>query len=99
MMSIVKITKKKKLDTLLAKLTLRLGRRPTQQEVLDLCVELGEEHFEELIRKINPSPTLDDAKIKRIIASREELAKIPWHSPNREDFINENDADLYRESE
>jgi len=95
-MSIVKITTKKQLDTLLVKLTLRLGRKPTQQEVLDLCVELGIKYFEELIEKINPSPILDDAKIERIIKSRKELAQIPWYYPNREDFVSDDDADLYK---
>ena len=94
-MSIVKLTKKEKLDTLLAKITLRLGRKPTQQEVLDLCLELGEDHFEELMDKINPGPKLDNDKIQRINNIRDEMAKIEWSKPSSEDFINEEDADLY----
>lgn len=94
-MSIVKLTKKEKLDTLLAKVTLRLGRKPTQQEVLDLCLELGEDHFEELMEKINPGPKLDNDKIQRINSTREEMAKIKWSKPGSEDFINKEDAELY----
>lgn len=37
-MSIVKITNKQDLDELVAKITLKLGRKPSQQEILDLCV-------------------------------------------------------------
>ena len=98
-MAVVKITKKEKLDTLLAKITLRLGKKPTQQEVLDLCVELGEEHFEELLGKLNPVPKLDDDKIQRIIKIREEMAKIPWIKPRPEDFISKDDAEIYDEGE
>ncbi|MHA1312624.1 MAG: hypothetical protein ACTSSI_01925 [Candidatus Helarchaeota archaeon] len=94
-MSVVKITKKKNLEKLLARITLRLGRKPTQQEVLDYCVELGEEHIEELIQKISPGPILDDEKIDRIVNLRKELAKLEWQKPNSEEFLSEDDADLY----
>lgn len=94
-MSIVKLTKKEKLDTLLAKITLRLGRKPTQQEVLDLCLELGEDHFEELMEKINPGPKLDDEKIQRITSIRDEMTKIEWCKSSKEDFISKEDAELY----
>ena len=98
-MSIVKITKKEKLDTLLAKVTLRLGRKPTQQEILDLCLELGETHFEELMDKINPGPKLDNDKIQRINNIRDELAKIEWIKPGPNDFISKDDSDLYGEED
>ena len=94
-MSVVKITDKEKLDRLLAKISFRLGKKPTQQEVLDLCVELGEEYFEELIEKLNPGPKLDNEKINRIIKVREKLAKIEWITPSPDDFISEDDAEIY----
>lgn len=93
-MSIVKITKKEKLDKLLARITLRLGRKPTQQEVLDICVELGEEHFEEIIMKLTPFPKLDDEKIKRIISMSEELKNIPWE-PISKKSLSKDDYDIY----
>jgi len=95
-MAIVKITKKEKLDILLARATLRLGKKPTQQEILDLCLELGEEHFEELMEKINPGPKLDDDKVERIKSIRNKLANIEWFKSHPEDYINEYDAELYR---
>jgi len=98
-MSIVKITKQEKLDRLLAKVTLRLGRKPTQQEILDLCLELGEDHFEELMDKINPGPRLDNEKVQRINNIRDKMAKIQWIKPSSEDFVNRDDADLYKKED
>ena len=95
MASIVKITKKEKLDTLLAKITLRLGKKPTQQEVLDLCVELGEEYFEELVKKLNPGLKLDDEKIKKIRAMSQELVDVPWEPSTEDEFTNKEDYDVY----
>jgi hypothetical protein len=94
-MSIVKITKKEKLDTLLARITLRLGKKPTQQEVLDFCVELGAEHFEELLMKLNPGPKLDDEKINRIINMSKELADVPWEPIAKGKDLNDEDHDIY----
>lgn len=94
-MSVVKITNKEKLDTLLAKITLRLGKKPTQQDVLALCVELGTEHFEELLQKLSPGPKLDDDKIARIIAMGKELVDVPWESVNSAKGLSDNDYDVY----
>lgn len=94
-MTVVKISKKEKLDELLAKLTLRLGKKPTQQQVLDLCVELGIEHFELLIAKISTVPILDDEKIKKIKSISEELADIPWIKPSKDEFGSKDDLDIY----
>lgn len=94
-MSIVKITNKQYLDELIAKITLRLGRKPTQQEILDHCVRLGQDHFDELIQRINPSPIFDDKKLQDIINMREKLSKIKWYPAERDNFINEDDADIY----
>jgi len=94
-MAVVKITKKEKLDTLLARITLRLGRRPAQQEVLDLCVELGEEHFEDLLNKLNPGPVLDDAKISKIISMSKNLVDVPWEPITKENTSNDEDFEIY----
>ncbi len=94
-MSIVKITNKQNLDELVAKITLRLGRKTTQQEILDHCVRLGQDHFDELIQRINPIPVFDDKKLQDIMAMRAKLSKIKWYPADREGFINEDDADIY----
>ena len=94
-MSVVKISNKQYLDELIAKITLRLGRKPTQQEILDHCVRLGQDHFDELIQRINPIPIFDDKKLQDIMDMRVKLSKIKWYPADREDFINEDDADIY----
>ncbi|MHA1380450.1 MAG: hypothetical protein ACTSRG_18960 [Candidatus Helarchaeota archaeon] len=94
-MAVVKISKKEKLDELVAKLTLRLGKRPTQQQVLDLCVELGIEHFELLLAKMTTLPILNDEKIKKIKNISSELADVPWIIPTKDDFAGKNDSDVY----
>jgi hypothetical protein len=60
-----------------------------------MCVELGEVHFEELIAKIIPIPILDDKKMEDIIKLREEFSKFTWTAEKRENFSNEDDADIY----
>ena len=94
-MSIVKITNKQNLDELVVKITLRLGRKTTQQEILDHCVRLGQDHFDELIQRINPIPVFDDKKLQDIMVMRAKLSKIKWYPTNRDNFINEDDADIY----
>jgi len=94
-MSVVKITNKQYLDELIAKITLRLGRKPNQQEILDHCVRLGQDHFDELIQRINPIPIFDDKKLQDIMDMRVKLSKIKWYPADRDDFINEDDADIY----
>ncbi|NVM04278.1 MAG: hypothetical protein HWN67_18265, partial [Candidatus Helarchaeota archaeon] len=40
-------------------------------------------------------PKLDNEKINRIIKVREKLAKIEWITPSPDDFISEDDAEIY----
>ena len=94
-MSVVKIRNKNRLDKLLAKLTLRLGRKPTQQEVVDLCIELGETHFEFLIGKLHPIPIFNKEKLERIQNISKDLMDIPWDLDKRKDLLNDSDIDIY----
>jgi hypothetical protein len=94
-MVVVKISKKQELDGLVSKLTLRLGHKPTQQDVIDECVQLGQEHFEELVGRFAQGPKLDAEKLQKIKELSEALADVPWIEPKREDFPNEDDADIY----
>ena len=94
-MSVVKIQNKNRLDKLLAKLTLRLGRKPTQQEVVDLCIELGENHFESLISKLHPIPIFDEKKLSKIQNVSKELKDVPWDLENQTELLSENDIDIY----
>lgn len=96
-MSIVKTTKKSELEELVAKLTLRLGKKPAQQEVLDLCVILGSENFEEIAQRLSPTPILDDAKYQRILEMMEEMKKGEWTPVEEIEWGNEVDRLAYGE--
>ncbi len=94
-MSTVKIRNKNRLDKLLAKLTLRLGRKPSQQKVVDLCIELGENHFESLVSKLHPIPVFDKEKLAKIQNVSQELKDVPWDLDNQKDQLRDSDIDVY----
>jgi DNA uptake protein ComE-like DNA-binding protein len=79
-MSIVKIKNKKGLEQLQAKLTLRLGRKPTQQETLDYCLILANQNFEKMIQIAMHLPILNPKKAQNIIEERNSLGDIPYNS-------------------
>lgn len=92
-MSIVKIGDKKLLEQLQARLTMRLGKRPTQQEVLDLCVKLGLSQLDLLAELVEKHPVLDDQKVQNILKQRESRGKIPYESEI--DSFSQDDSDIY----
>jgi FlaA1/EpsC-like NDP-sugar epimerase len=94
-MAVVKIQNKDRLDQLVARLTMRLGRKPTQQEVVDICIRMGDKRFEELISRLNPVPILDDTKMEKILAIPDELADVPWNTPKKNKDLRSDDADIY----
>jgi len=92
-MSIVKIKNKKALEQLQAKLTLRLGRKPTQQETLDYSVMLANQDFEKLVQLASEVPILNPEKAKRIIEERDKLSGIPYNPLVK--FDNPEDNNIY----
>jgi hypothetical protein len=92
-MSIDKISNKKSLESLQAKLTLRLGRKPTQQETLDYCLILANQKFEEIIQIAMHLPMLNPKRAQKIIEDRNELNDIPYNADVH--FDSENDQDIY----
>jgi len=96
-MTVVKIQNKDRLDKLVARLTLRLGRKPTQQEVVDTSIRMADERFEELLSELTSLPVIDDEKLLAIQAISDELeaAHIPWKIGNRSKRMNLDDADIY----
>lgn len=68
-MATVKLNKKELLEKLQAKLTLIRGKKISQQEILDKCIEFTEEHLEEFIKEKLKSPTLTQEKIKQILSN------------------------------
>ena len=93
-MSIVKISNKELLEQLQARLTLRTGRRLTQQEILDVCIRMGAEDIDTLIRFTSEAPTIDREKIARILKQRELLADVPYDSGS--DSLGPDDQVVYR---
>jgi len=94
-MAVIKLTKKEKLDQLVARITLQTGIKPTQQDVLDAAVDLAETHFDELQAHLSPKPLLDQVKVDRIMAIRERLSKIEWYDSENSENWSQNDIDLY----
>jgi len=92
-MSIVKISDKKLLEQLQARLTMRLGKRPTQQEVLDLCVKLGLSQLDLLTELVKKHPVLDDQKVQNILKKRESRVKIPYESETNS--FSQDDSAIY----
>ncbi|HEC36678.1 hypothetical protein LCGC14_0697790 [marine sediment metagenome] len=92
-MSIVKIKNKKGLEQLQAKLTLRLGRKLTQQETLDYCLILANQNFEEIIQIAMHLPILNPKRAQKIIEERNSLSDIPYNTEVQ--FNSENDEDIY----
>ena len=92
-MSVVKIQNKKALEQLQARLTLRMGRRPTQQETLDYCVMLGNQNFEKLVELVTQMPVLNPEKAKRIIEATVKLINEPYDPSIK--FENPEDNDIY----
>ncbi len=97
-MVIVKISDKQQLDELMAKITMRLGRKPTQQEILDSAILLADKHMDELLENLMPFPKLDQAKFDRIKIMQQNLAKVEWFDGKENEseiFYSQDDGDIY----
>lgn len=92
-MSVVKIKNKKSLEKLQARLIIRLGRKPTQQEILDFCVLLADQNFERLVELASEVPILNLEKVKKIIEKRNKLMNIDWDLSGQ--FLSKEDQDIY----
>lgn len=85
-MHVVKLPNRENLDQIIAKLTLRLGRKVSQQEVLNACLKISSNHLDELEQYFSNRPQLT---IKQV----EEILKLPENF----DYISKGsiDEDLY----
>jgi len=92
-MSVIKISNKYAIDELQAKLILRLGRKISQQETLDLCIQFANQHFEEILSGASSIPMLSPEKVKKII-KRAEKYKDTYYN-EKESFSNPEDEDIY----
>jgi len=76
--AVIKTTNKEIIDQLQAKLTLQIGRRFTQQEIVDLCIEFAQENFEELINRASNIPRLTPQLAKQILKKIDALDEVPY---------------------
>ena len=77
-MAVIKTTNKEIIDQLQAKLTLEIGRRFTQQEIVDLCIEFAQENFEELINRASNMPRLTPQLADLILKQIDKLDEVPY---------------------
>ena len=77
-MAVIKTTNKEIIDQLQAKLTLQIGKRFTQQEIVDLCIEFAQENLEELINRASNIPRLTPQLADQILKQIDELSEVPY---------------------
>jgi len=92
-MAVIKISDKKLIDDLQAKLILRLGRKISQQETLDLCLKNAIKNFDELIVLASNEPSLTPENAEEIIALFEEDDGAPYDIDAN--FPNQDDKEIY----
>ena len=66
-MSSVKLNKKSLLEKLQAKITLKIGKKISQQEILDKSIEFVYNRLDEFISENIDTPKITDELIERII--------------------------------
>ncbi len=81
-MSSVKLNKKDLLDQLQAKLTLKIGKKISQQEILDKCIEFAFNRLEEFLFEKMENPQISDKLIKKI---KENLIDAPLQHLEKSD--------------
>jgi len=92
-MAVIKISDKKALDELHARLILQLGRKITLQETVDLCVQYATSNFEELLAIASSVPRLTEELVNKIISDLEQFKGTPY-DPNAK-FPTEDDKEIY----
>ena len=74
-MSVVKLPNKNELDQLIATLTIKLGKKVTQQDVLEACINLSYSHIDELVSFFSNTLTLSKSHVQNILELAEEFIK------------------------
>ncbi|WP_457557779.1 hypothetical protein [Candidatus Harpocratesius sp.] len=92
-MAVIKTTNKEIIDQLQAKLTLQIGKRFTQQEIVDLCIEFAQDNFDELIIRASNMPKLTPQLAEEIINEIEKFDEVLYDLSLSS--ANEIDKDIY----
>jgi len=87
------IENKKLIDDIQAKLILRLGRKISQQETLDLCIKYSTQNFEEILDLASSTPLLNPERAEKIIERFERFKDTPYNQEAT--FNNPEDNDIY----
>ena len=72
-MAVVKITNKNELDKLVAKISLKNGKKVPQQTVIDLCIRFASLHLDELKLFLIPQKSLSPSRIQEILNSADDF--------------------------
>ena len=81
------------IDDLQSKLILRLGRKISQQETLDLCMLYANKNFEDILSLASDVPSLSPAKAEEIIQQFEEFKGTPYNKKAK--FPHSEDEEIY----
>ena len=92
-MSVVKLKNKELLEQLQAQLTLKLGQKPSLQDILDICIQLGYENTDVLAERLIDVPILTDEKIQNIFKRKKETNDVPYDM--NAELLSEDDKDIY----
>lgn len=66
-MASVKISEKKLVEEIKAKILLISGKKITQQDLIDKCIKYSYSHFDDFIQEEIETPQLSKKKIKKIL--------------------------------
>ncbi len=89
----LKISNIKIIDDMQAKLILRLCRKITQQETLNLCLKYSIQNFEEILELASSIPMFIPEKAEKIIKRFERFKDTPYDQ--NATFNNPDDNDIY----
>lgn len=92
-MSVVKLKNKELLDQLQAQLTLKIGQKPSLQDILDICIQLGFENTDIVVERLSEVPALTDEKIQRIFDRKKSRKNVPYDLDA--ELLSEDDKDIY----
>jgi len=81
-MANVKLTEKRLLEKIQAKLVLLRGKKISQQEILDKCIKFSDHNFEQFIKDEFDSPKITKELIYNIVSNTIESG---YHYPEKSD--------------
>ncbi len=92
-MVFIKTTNKEIIDQIQSILSLQVGRRFTQQEIVDLCIEFAQENLEELTARALNVPKLTPKLAKKILGQIDQFPDVLYDPSSK--FANKIDEDIY----